>query len=48
VICKDISPNLKAGVYHFNPADFSLTQIRAGDYRTTLAAVAGEKYHLLP
>ena len=38
VICKDISPNLKAGVYHFNPADFSLTQIRAGDYRTTLAA----------
>ena len=47
VICKDISPNLKAGVYHFNPADFSLTQIRAGDYRTTLAAVAGDSQDIL-
>jgi SagB-type dehydrogenase family enzyme len=42
VICKYISPNLKAGVYHFSPADFSLTQIRAGDYRTALAAIAGD------
>jgi SagB-type dehydrogenase family enzyme len=38
VICDDISPDLVAGVYHFSPADFSLTQIRKGGYKRYLAA----------
>lgn len=38
IVCEDISPNLVAGVYHFSPADFSLTQIRKGRYRRYLAA----------
>jgi SagB-type dehydrogenase family enzyme len=38
VICGDISPDLVAGVYHFSPADFSLTQIRKGGYKRCLAA----------
>ena len=32
VICQDIS-GLKAGVYHFCPGDFTLTELRRGDYR---------------
>ena len=40
VICDDISPGLMAGVYHFSPADFSLTQIRKGRYKRYLAAEA--------
>ena len=39
VVCKDIAPNLKAGVYHFNPAQFSLTKIRNGDYTALLASI---------
>jgi SagB-type dehydrogenase family enzyme len=38
VICDDISPNLAAGVYHFSPPDFSLTQIRKGRFKRYLAA----------
>jgi SagB-type dehydrogenase family enzyme len=35
---------LEAGVYHFSPADFTLHQLRRGDYRGELAsAVAGEE-----
>ena len=41
VICRDL-PGLKAGVYHFSPADFSLAKLRSGDYRTDLADVAGD------
>ena len=42
VVCKDI-PGLEAGVYHFSPADFSLRQLRRGDYRSNLfQAAAGE------
>jgi SagB-type dehydrogenase family enzyme len=37
VICDDISPHLGAGVYHFSPADFSLTEIRTGKYKKYLA-----------
>src|SRR5215212_7554487 len=37
VVCDDVSPNLVAGVYHFSPADFSLTQIRKGSYKKYLA-----------
>ncbi|MGH9995471.1 MAG: SagB/ThcOx family dehydrogenase, partial [Nitrososphaeraceae archaeon] len=40
VVCGDITPDLKAGVYHFGPADFSLTQLRTGDYRQALASTA--------
>jgi SagB-type dehydrogenase family enzyme len=40
IVCDDISSNLEAGVYHFSPADFSLTQIRKGRYRRYLAAAA--------
>lgn len=39
IICNDISPDLKAGIYHFNPAEFSLTSIRKGDYRSLLASI---------
>ena len=41
IVCQDLT-DLKAGVYHFGPADFSLTQIRKGDYRPELAAAAGD------
>jgi SagB-type dehydrogenase family enzyme len=40
VVCSDITPDLTAGVYHFGPADFSLTQLRSGDYRHFLASTA--------
>jgi SagB-type dehydrogenase family enzyme len=43
VVCDDISSNLMAGVYHFSPADFSLTQIRKGTYKRYLAAAANNK-----
>jgi SagB-type dehydrogenase family enzyme len=41
LICKDLS-GLKAGVYHFNPGDFSLTCLREGDYRIYLSEAAGD------
>jgi SagB-type dehydrogenase family enzyme len=40
VVCGDITPDLKAGLYHFGPADFSLTNLRSGDYRHVLASTA--------
>jgi SagB-type dehydrogenase family enzyme len=46
VVCQDL-PNLKAGVYHFGPADFSLTQIRTGDYRAELGAAAGDNMTII-
>ncbi|PKB73655.1 MAG: hypothetical protein BZY75_00810 [SAR202 cluster bacterium Io17-Chloro-G7] len=33
-------PGLEAGVYHFTPDRFALTQLRSGDYRRELAAAA--------
>jgi SagB-type dehydrogenase family enzyme len=33
-------PDLPAGVYHFEPAEFALRRLRAGDFRTRLAAAA--------
>jgi SagB-type dehydrogenase family enzyme len=39
--CEDIT-GLKAGVYHFNPGDFSLTLLREGDYRLHLSEAAGD------
>ncbi|MBI4462952.1 MAG: SagB/ThcOx family dehydrogenase [Acidobacteria bacterium] len=42
LVCGDL-PDLEAGVYHFNPADFALRRLRAGDYRGVLVeATAGE------
>lgn len=42
VVCSDLS-GLDAGVYHFNPADFALRRLRAGDHRGALVqAAAGE------
>ena len=49
IVCKDISPELKAGIYHFCPAEFSLINIRKGDYRSALsaAAAAADNQHIL-
>ncbi len=42
VVCGDL-PGLAAGVYHFNPGDFALRQLRAGDFRGALTdATAGD------
>src|SRR5215210_2010725 len=43
LVCDDVSPNLVAGVYHFSPADFSLTQIRKGSYKRYLADTANNQ-----
>jgi len=40
VVAGEIS-GLEAGVYHFSPDRFSLTQLREGDFRRELAAAAG-------
>src|SRR5206468_10932556 len=32
LVCGDL-PDLEAGIYHFNPGDFALRRLRAGDYR---------------
>jgi SagB-type dehydrogenase family enzyme len=34
-------PDLAAGLYHFNPGDFSLRRLREGDFRGVLAMAAG-------
>jgi SagB-type dehydrogenase family enzyme len=34
---------LDAGVYHFSPQDFSLRQLRQGDYRSALVQATGEE-----
>jgi SagB-type dehydrogenase family enzyme len=46
VICQDIT-GLKAGVYHFCPGDFTLTELRSGDYRANLAEAAGDNDNIL-
>jgi SagB-type dehydrogenase family enzyme len=40
LVCGDL-PDLAAGVYHFGPHDFSLRQLRAGDYRGVLVEATG-------
>jgi SagB-type dehydrogenase family enzyme len=47
IVCRDLSPNLKAGVYHFCPAEFNLTEIRSGDYLTQLSAATGNNSNIL-
>lgn len=39
VVCQDM-PGLSAGVYHFSPNNFSLVQLKEGDYRGALAEAA--------
>ena len=41
VVCRDVE-GLEAGVYHFSAADFSLGQLRKGDFRGELARAAGD------
>jgi SagB-type dehydrogenase family enzyme len=47
VVCPDLISELEAGVYHFSPADFSLVQIRKGDYRPHLAAATAGREQVL-
>lgn len=42
VVCGDLE-GLQAGVYHFGPDTFQLTELRRGDYRSWLAAAAGHE-----
>jgi len=41
LVCQDLA-GLSAGVYHFSPPEFSLRQLRAGDYRQILVQATGE------
>ena len=45
VVSGDIE-GLKAGVYHFGPADFALTRLRDGDYRAELSSATGNQESL--
>jgi SagB-type dehydrogenase family enzyme len=45
VICQDL-PGLKAGVYHFCPGDFTLTELRSGDYRANLARATSDSNNI--
>ncbi len=47
VVCKDI-PGLDAGVYQFNPLDFTLVQVRSGDFRAELATLSDERIKSAP
>jgi len=40
VVCQDVS-GLEAGVYHFDPKEMKLRQLRKGDYRRVLVNAAG-------
>ncbi|MCI0664160.1 MAG: SagB family peptide dehydrogenase, partial [Acidobacteria bacterium] len=42
LVCGDL-PDLKAGVYHFNPGDLSLRRLRAGDFRGVIAQATGQE-----
>jgi SagB-type dehydrogenase family enzyme len=46
IVCHGI-PGLNAGVYHFCPGDFTLTELRSGDYRAELAAAAGDNKNII-
>ena len=41
IVCGDLD-GLRAGVYHFNPRDFTLARLRNGDLRRWLASAAGD------
>jgi SagB-type dehydrogenase family enzyme len=42
LVCGDLE-GLDAGVYHFSPQDFSLRQLRRGDYHSALLNASGEE-----
>ena len=42
LICGDLD-GLDAGVYHFSPQDFSLRQLRQGDYHSALVNASGDE-----
>ncbi|MGA2663666.1 MAG: SagB/ThcOx family dehydrogenase [Nitrososphaerales archaeon] len=42
VVCRDLE-GLRAGVYHFSPGDFSLSQLRSGDWTAALSSYAGSR-----
>src|SRR5439155_2121321 len=42
VVCGAL-PGLDAGLYHFNPGDFSLRRLRAGDFRGVVAEATGHE-----
>jgi SagB-type dehydrogenase family enzyme len=46
IVCQDI-PGLNAGVYHFCPGDFTLTELRSGDYKAELATAAGDSKNIM-
>ncbi|HKM75119.1 MAG TPA: SagB/ThcOx family dehydrogenase [Candidatus Bathyarchaeia archaeon] len=46
VVCGQI-PALSDGVYHFNPQDFALQQLRDGHYRYSLSRAAGNSAEIL-
>lgn len=40
VVCRDLDDDLPAGIYHFEPLEFSLRRLRDGDHRALLARAA--------
>jgi len=46
VVCGDID-GLKAGIYHFCPGDFTLSEINRGDYRAQMAEAAGNNQSIM-
>ena len=46
LICQKMQ-NLDAGVYHFCPADFTLTQLRKGDFRSILFTATGNNNRVI-
>jgi SagB-type dehydrogenase family enzyme len=42
VVCGDLD-GVAAGVYHFNPGDFALRQLREGDFRRALVRATGDE-----
>src|SRR5919198_2709453 len=46
IICQAI-PGLDAGIYHFCPGDFTVTELRSGDCRAELAAAAGDNMNIM-
>ena len=48
LVCNNFPDDkLDAGVYHFNPGEFSLVPIRSGDYRKILSSYAGNDVEIL-
>lgn len=42
VIVRDLDDEVPAGIYHFEPIEFALRQLRDGDHRALLAAAAAD------